>query len=741
MAERKRFDIVVVTDPRLDDGGNRSLAEQIRIHARVGYRTALLSVAEDVTLLRGIDPDLADLVRAGDLALVRPDQPLRCSLLLGRGTRAIEQPQRFRPDVVADQAYLVVDEGSRGDAGPPHEEQRPEGQSADELFDLTWTWAAASDVAVAAAAARSTTSDRTVPLWSEVIDRDRWQTGALPQPTPRGPIGRHAWDHSSRWPADTEELLAAYPDDPRRQVEFLGGASVAADLLARALPDNWRVFDAGQMRPRTFLRRLAVFVYHHHPMWLDGSGRSVLEALAAGVPCIVPRYLAPVFGDAVWYGDPVDTPGQVATLLDDPRVWSERRDAGITAAAEAFGPERHLDRLRDLIGRPGRSWAGVAVTGQPPGSTTPAVHRVAFLSDNGHGLGHVTRLMAIARRLPAGYLPIFLTLSESYSVVRDLGFPVEYFPSARKLQVRRPVWEHLFLERLCTFVDEFAPTALLVDHVNPPTGLATVKDLYPDLRLVWCRRGLWREGRNEAALALHATFDQVIEPLDLASPLDLGATIRFRDATPVLPITLLDPEELLARQAARTELGLPADGRAVLLQLTADRVTELRSLIERARDLIRAEGPAEVFAPLHVLHRHELEAIEGVRMEPVYPMSRYLHAFDAAIATAGYNTYHELMMAAVPTLFLARETNSPDDQARRATAARLAGAGMQVQDLSDECSGSAVARLLDAEHGARLTAAARRFYPGNGATAAAAIAADPSCRQAAQQTTPDGAAR
>ncbi len=731
MAERKRFDIVIATDPRLDDGGNRSLAEQVRIHARVGYRTALLPVAADVPLLRGIDPDLADLLRTGSLELVRPDRSLRCSLLLGRGPRAIQQPQRFQPDVVADHAYLVVDEEPQPDGRGEPGDHPSHGQPADELFGLEWTWVAASPVVATTAGAVSTTG-HTSPIWSEVIDADAWRTDVRHRPRPQGPIGRHAWDHVSRWPADVTALLAAYTDDPRRQVECLGGASVAAGLLGGSLPANWKVFDPDRMRPRTFLQRLAVFVYHHHPDWVDGSGRSVLEALAAGVPCVVPSYLAPVFGDAVWYGEPADAPGQIAALLDDPGTWLERREAGLTATAERFGPQHHLDRVRDLIGPPNRNWTGVGVRGSQPAPAAPAVHRIAFMSDNGHGLGHVTRLMAIARRLPADRLPVFLTLSESYAVVRDLGFPVEYFPSARKLQVRRPVWEHLFLERLCAFLDEFEPSALVIDHVNPPTSLPTIKDLYPDLRLVWCRRGLWRAGRNQAALALHSTFDQVIEPLDLASPLDRGETIRYRDVQPVLPITLLDAEELLGRQSARAELGLPADATAVLLQLTADRGPELRTMIERARDLVHAGGPAEVFAPLHVLHAHELDPVPGVRMHPVFPMSRYLHAFDAAIATAGYNTYHELMMAAVPSLFLARDTNSPDDQARRARAAQFAGAGLQIEDLFDDRSEAAVATLLHPDQRARMAAAARRFYPGNGAMAAATVVASLPSRQAEQ---------
>ena len=52
--------------------------------------------------------------------------------------------------------------------------------------------------------------------------------------------------------------------------------------------------------------------------------------------------------------------------------------------------------------------------------------RILFTTSNGTGLGHLTRSMAIARRLPDGVEPLFLTLSAAAPVVEEMGFPVEY---------------------------------------------------------------------------------------------------------------------------------------------------------------------------------------------------------------------------------------------------------------------------------------------------------------------------
>ncbi len=49
------------------------------------------------------------------------------------------------------------------------------------------------------------------------------------------------------------------------------------------------------------------------------------------------------------------------------------------------------------------------------------------MSSNGVGLGHLTRLMAIARRLRHSD-PVFLTMSQGFRVVEAAGWPVKYLP-------------------------------------------------------------------------------------------------------------------------------------------------------------------------------------------------------------------------------------------------------------------------------------------------------------------------
>jgi hypothetical protein len=50
-----------------------------------------------------------------------------------------------------------------------------------------------------------------------------------------------------------------------------------------------------------------------------------------------------------------------------------------------------------------------------------------MICGNGVGLGHITRLLAVARRLPSWIEPVVLTLSPGAGLLRAEGLSVDYF--------------------------------------------------------------------------------------------------------------------------------------------------------------------------------------------------------------------------------------------------------------------------------------------------------------------------
>jgi hypothetical protein len=343
------------------------------------------------------------------------------------------------------------------------------------------------------------------------------------------------------------------------------------------------------------------------------------------------------------------------------------------------------------------------VSGADPSRT------VLFVSDNGKGLGHVTRLMGIARQLPDGWCPVFLTLSEAHGQVRDLGFPVEYFPSRLRVRLMKTRWNALFSLRLLDVIERFRPSVVVVDHVAPPQAFELARDRHPEVAFVWSRRGLWRPGTNEGHETIRGWFDHVLEPGDVAAAWDTGPTAYDRDGVvAVPPITLLDRAELLPRSEARRELGLPGDGPAVLIALGADTAAGLERLIRDARDgADRAAPGTHLFALRHPLHHGALADVPGLTMRAVYPVARYLEAFDAVVTAAGYNTLHEVIRAGVPAIVVPRETGGVDHQHRRAEGAALRGAGVVVEDLTSAALGEAFRTVLAGSVGGLEDADAR----------------------------------
>ena len=349
--------------------------------------------------------------------------------------------------------------------------------------------------------------------------------------------------------------------------------------------------------------------------------------------------------------------------------------------------------------------------------------RVLFVTSNGTGLGHLARAMAIARRLPDGSEPVIFTLSAAAPVVAEMGFPVEYLPSYR-LPASGSDWQwNLRLRhRLEYLIDELRPAALVFDGVHPYRALTHVLTANPDLPAMWVRRPMWREGKGKAALGRTEAFSRVLEPGELAASEDRGATVdRQGEAIRVRPIRYLDRDELLDRDSAAAELGLDPGQVNALVALGQGQGLESASARALAR-LTAADGVRPVALESSLAAGMEIPA-DAVHLRGTFPLARYYRAFDLAVSASGYNAFHELLAAGVPTLFAPMRRES-DDQAARARWAQGAGVGLALQDADSPELVERLGDLLDPERRSQMVAALAALTPQNGAAAAAGAVAD-----------------
>jgi len=181
--------------------------------------------------------------------------------------------------------------------------------------------------------------------WHNIIDVNAWDRGLQTQGSSKKlRIGRHSRDHEHKWPATKADILAVYPDVKDVEVHVLGGASAPEKILGE-VPKNWVVHPFGSIHPRDFLRDIDVWIYFAHPDWVESFGRTVIEAMAAGVPVILPEVYRPLFKDAAIYATTKTAIKVARQLHDNPQCYYEQVIKAQNYVKENFGYEMHIKRL------------------------------------------------------------------------------------------------------------------------------------------------------------------------------------------------------------------------------------------------------------------------------------------------------------------------------------------------------------------------------------------------------------
>ena len=503
-----------------------------------------------------------------------------------------------------------------------------------------------------------------------------------------------------------------YPIDGSAIIKVLGGANPVRKILGY-VPKSWQVINFGGMDPREFLAQLDFFAYYHHPALVEAFGRNILEALASGLPAILPPHFRPLFGDTTIYAEPADVPSVIRRLYAD-RPAYEEVVAGVQATVRArFGYQAHQDRLSELIGQP-----DAIALAQPTARqlrTNPERPSLLLISSNGAGMGHLTRLMAYARRVQPDMSPHFLSLSQAVGVVAQFGFPYEYLPSAGATGMPPRRWHNLFAERVSDVVARLRPAVVVFDGTWPYDGILRVRDAHPEPRWVWSRRGMWRYGKSAEQLAKSAWFDEVLAPGELAEPYDRGATADTGGVR-VGPVTLLDIDELDERDIARKALGLPEDRRLALVALGAGNINDTSHETGAVVAALRALDVEICLTQTEIAQSDR--ARNDVHVVREFPLSRRFAAFDLAVSAAGYNSFHELLRFGVPTLFIPNQDTALDDQLGRARFAADQGLAHLLEHVSVDAATPLLCDLL--ERGQAMVADVPSVDRGNGAAAAAA---------------------
>lgn len=335
-------------------------------------------------------------------------------------------------------------------------------------------------------------------------------------------------------------------------------------------------------------------------------------------------------------------------------------------------------------------------------------------------MGHLTRLLAISRRLPESIQPIFVTMSQAMSVVRDHGYLVEYLPFHEYIRCDYNSWNTFLTRELNETIQFYDPSVVLFDGNAPYQGVIDAADENPHVWFVWCRRAMWPPGTGKTFIERERHFDAVLEPRELAEEFDNGLTRQNRvRARLVDPIRLLDDHELLPRDVARRELGIEGDGPVILVQLGSGNNFRYDVVHWHLGETLLARRDVKVVAAEWLMAKRSVPWDGQVNVVKTYPLSRYFRAFDASVSAVGYNSYHELVQAQIPTLFIPNENPRQDNQLARAQFAERHGFGICVRAQELYRLRHAISRLLDPAERQLMADACARFAQPNGAAEAA----------------------
>lgn len=328
-------------------------------------------------------------------------------------------------------------------------------------------------------------------------------------------------------------------------------------------------------------------------------------------------------------------------------------------------------------------------------------HTLLFLSSNGVGLGHLTRQLAVATRLAAEMRPVFHTMATAAQLVRAAGFPVLFHQHHLAANLPSGPWNDTLGQELLALADRLDPAAIIIDSTAIFSGYVTLLQNWTHRPRLWLRRPMWQEG-NRHFLDHAGLFSDVIEPGELAAELDQGPTTGH-PALKVPPVLHISPHQRQPRTIARRLLRADDDRPLVALQLghvfgprTADLRHRLLAALERmAVQVVDIRSPLEPPGP-----------DPGPCTRMLYPSYALSTGFDALITPSGYNSFHESLLGAVPTLFLPQAGPGMDRQDLRALWAASRGLALTLEaDAGEAEIADAVQQLLAPDFSQALAAA------------------------------------
>lgn len=350
-----KYDVVYYADWQSYDGPQKSMLAEIRALLASGARVAVSNV-DPYRFMRSryghLNDPIRDLINSGKVEYLCLDDPAEIDLTIVRYPPVLQYPPVDQVRWVTSHVWIVANQApTEADGSDRRYVVDDCTEHARRMFGVDPLWVPQGPrvrAALQADAPECHMAQFDNPSIMELAD---WYEEHRPDPGRPARIGRYSRDYPMKFPDSGDSLREIYlADDPRAFVRIMGGTNVVGELLDHApVPGNWEILPYGAEEPQDFLRTIDFFVYYDHPGSMEAFGRSLLEAISAGVAVILhPKYL-PVFGPAAIYAEPHEVDTAIGALWADPDAYREHVSRAMAHVQREFSADRFIQRIRDYV--------------------------------------------------------------------------------------------------------------------------------------------------------------------------------------------------------------------------------------------------------------------------------------------------------------------------------------------------------------------------------------------------------
>jgi hypothetical protein len=341
-------DVCIVTDCSFSGGNASSTIDEIRYFRAIGLTVAVVHLPlSSSRISKRYEPYRDVISNATDIASVQ------AALLIVRGPRVVlaDDFANISKRLIAKRTVFVINNSSF----------RPTGDVIfkwSELLRTVSSYALPNAAiypigpAIRSEAITQICGRDLAPFdWTPTFDSDAIEFAPSASIVEPVVLGRHGRDGKEKWHEDESTLLKAYPCLDWIVISILGGAKRPKEAMGQ-LPTNWIVHEFDSRPVSSFLASLDVFVYFPHSNLNEAFGRTIVEAMFAGLPCILPIKFAETFGDLAIYCEPQDVASVARRLQQNDRQRLSYVKNVRQVAVSRFSSVSLLSRCPEFAERP-----------------------------------------------------------------------------------------------------------------------------------------------------------------------------------------------------------------------------------------------------------------------------------------------------------------------------------------------------------------------------------------------------